>query len=237
MASRPFAARGVAPARRKRACAQAAAGRPVIIGALSFFDEDDEPRGNPRPRRSAAVGGGSTDQQTLLVRRAVAIGGLVLIFVLLIFALKSCANSRKENALKDYNREVSSIVKESDTQIGAPFFQPMGQSSSTSPQDLQTNISGYRVQSEALLKQARSLNVPSEMKGAQQSLLMALEFRRDGLAAIAAKIRTALGDSGDAANTAITQIAGQMQTFLASDVLYQARVRPMITHALKDAKI
>jgi hypothetical protein len=217
--------------------AKGAAEEDVIIVALSFFDEDDEPTGNPRPRRSAAVGGGSTDQQTLLVRRAVAIGGLVLIFVLLIFALKSCANSRKESGLKDYNREVSSIVRESDTQIGAPFFQLLGQASSASPQDLQTNISGYRVQSEALLKQARSLSVPGEMKGAQQSLLMALEFRRDGLAAIAAKIRTALGDSGDAANTAITQIAGQMQTFLASDVLYQARVQPMVKQALKDAKI
>ena len=38
------------------------------------------------------------------------------------------------------------------------------------------------------------------MKGAQQALLMALEFRRDGLGAIAEKIRTALGDEGDAAN-------------------------------------
>ena len=66
--------------------------------------------------------------------------------------------------------------------------------------------------------------MPDEMKGAQQSLLIALECRRDGLAAIAEKIRTALGDEGDVANTAITQIAGQMQTFLASDVLYAARV-------------
>ena len=204
---------------------------------MSFFDEDDEPRGNPRPRRGAAVGSATADQQTLLVRRGVAIGGLVLIFVLLIFALKSCANSRKENALKDYNREVSSIVHESDTQIGAPFFQLLGQASNTSPQDLQTNISGYRVQADAQLKQARALNVPDEMKGAQQSLLMALEFRRDGLAAIADKIRTALGDSGDAANAAITDIAGQMQTFLASDVLYQARVAPLMKHALSDAKI
>jgi hypothetical protein len=209
----------------------------VIILALSFFDEDDEPRGNPRPRRSAAAGGAATDRQTLLVRQAVAVGGLLLIFVVLIFALKSCANSRKESGLKDYNREVASIVRESDTQIGAPFFQLLGQSSNNSPQDLQTNISGYRVQADAQLKQARALSVPDEMKGAQQSLLMALEFRRDGLAAIAEKIRTALGDSGDAANTAITDIAGQMQTFLASDVLYDARVRPLIVSALNDANI
>ena len=75
------------------------------------------------------------------------------------------------------------------------------------------------------------------MKGAQQSLLIALEFRRDGLGAIAEQIRTALGDEGDAANEAITQIAGQMQTFLASDVLYQARVAPLIKNALDDAEI
>jgi hypothetical protein len=205
---------------------------------LSFFDEDDEPRGSsPRPRRSAAAGGASTDQQTLLVRRAVAIGGLVLLLILLFIAVRSCASSRKESALKDYNREVSSIVRESDTQVGAPFFQLLGEAGSESPQDLQTNISGYRVQAEAQLKQARNLDVPDEMQGAQQSLLVALEFRRDGLGVVAEKIRTALGDEGEAANTAIEQIAGQMQSFLASDVLYQARVSPLIKSALDDAEI
>jgi hypothetical protein len=204
---------------------------------VSFFDEDDEPRSSPRPRRSAAVGGAPPDQNTLLVRRAGAIGLFVLILFILFFGVRACASSRKENALKDYNREVSSIIKESDQQVGAPFFQLLGQASSDSPADLQTNISGYRVQAEAQLKQAKSLSVPDEMKGAQQSLLLALQFRRDGLAAIAEKIRTALGDEGDAANTAITQIAGQMQTFLASDVLYQARVSPLIKHALDDADI
>jgi hypothetical protein len=204
---------------------------------VSFFDEDDEPRSSPRPRRSAAVGGAAPDQNTLLARRAIAIGGFVLLLFVLFFGVRACANSRKESELKDYNREVSSIVKESDQQVGAPFFQLLGQASSDSPQDLQTNISGYRVQAEAQLKQANNLAVPDEMKGAQQSLLLALQFRRDGLAAIAEKIRTALGDEGDAANTAITQIAGQMQTFLASDVLYQARVAPLIKHALDDAEI
>ena len=204
---------------------------------MSFFDEDDEPRSSQRPRRSAAGGGAATDQQTLLVRRAVAIGGIVLLVILLLVAVRSCANSRKENALKDYNREVSSIVDESDTQVGQPFFQLLSQAGSESPQDLQTNISGYRVQAEAQLKQARDLNVPGEMKGAHQALLMALEFRRDGLGAIAEKIRTALGDEGDAANQAITEIAGQMQAFLASDVLYQARTAPLIKHALDDAEI
>jgi hypothetical protein len=205
---------------------------------LSFFDEDDEPRRSARPRRSAAVGGDpSADQQTLLLRRAVAGGGLLLLLLLLFFVVRSCASTRKENGLKDYNREVSSIVSESDTQVGQPFFQQLGQAGNDSAQDLQTNISGLRVQAEAQLKQARALGVPGEMKGAQQSLLIALEFRRDGLGFIAERIRTALGDQGDAATKAINEIAGQMQTFLTSDVLYQARVAPLIKRALDDANI
>src|SRR5829696_9722443 len=236
MASGPFAAAATPPARRNDACGGGAVAT-GILHALSFFDEDDEPRSSPRPRRSAAMGDPSTGQQTLLVRRAVAIGGLVLLLVLLFIAVRSCASSRKENSLKDYNREVSSIVRDSDTQVGQPFFQLLGQAGSESPQDLQTNIAGYRVQAEAQLKQARNLDVPDEMKGAQQSLLMALEFRRDGLGYIAERIRTALGDEGDAANRAIDEIAGQMQVFLTSDVLYQARSVPFIKRALDDAEI
>src|SRR5215218_9507216 len=236
MASRPFAMPASPPSRRNRACGRTAE-RAGILHALSFFDEDDEPRTAQRPRSSAARGGAAADRQTVLVRQAVAIGFLVLFLIFLFVVVRSCANSRKENSLKDYNREVSSIVHESDTQVGQPFFQLLGQAGSESPQDLQTNISGYRVQQEALLKQARNLSVPDAMKGAQQSLLVALEFRRDGLAFIAGKIRAALGDEGEAANAAISQIAGQMQEFLASDVLYKARVAPLIKQALDDEEI
>src|SRR5215210_7151646 len=237
MPSGGFAAPVRPPARRNGACGRGAVSA-VILHALSFFDEDDEPRSSsPRPRRSAAVGGPSGDQQTLLVRRAVAAGALLLLLILLFVAVRSCASSRKENSLKDYNREVSSIVRESDTQVGRPFFQLLGQAGDESPQDLQTYISGYRVQAEAQLKQARNLDVPDEMKGAQQSLLMALEFRRDGLGFIAERIRTALGDEGDTANKAVREIAGAMQMFLSSDVLYQARAVPFIKRGLDDAEI
>jgi hypothetical protein len=75
------------------------------------------------------------------------------------------------------------------------------------------------------------------MEGAQQSLLVSLEWRRDGLDYIAQRIRTALGDSGDAADAALEQIAGQMQVFLASDVAYRTRVVPFIDAALKEEEI
>ena len=121
--------------------------------------------------------------------------------------------------------------------MGAEFFKLLSSGGDQSPQDLETAISGFRVQAEQQLKQAEKLNVPDEMQGAQASLLNSLEWRRDGLDYIAQRVRTALGDSGDAADAAIEQIAGQMQVFLASDVAYRTRVVPLITDTLNNEEI
>jgi hypothetical protein len=204
---------------------------------VSFFDEDDEPRRRaPRPR-SAAGGDVAADSQTLMIRRAVAGVVVVLFLLLLIFVIRSCQSSQHESALKDYNSEVSAIASQSSRQVGTEFFRLLGQGGSESPQDLQTAISGFKVQAEQQLNQAKALDVPDEMRSAHESLLIALEWRRDGLAYIAERIRTALGDSGDAADEAIQQIAAQMQVFLASDVDYQTRVAPSIKAVLDDNEI
>jgi hypothetical protein len=206
---------------------------------LSFFDEDDEPRRTtPRPRRARPAGGvATTDSQTLLIRRAIAgaIGLVILVFLL--FVVKSCRDSQRANALKDYNRQISAIGDESSRQVAQPFFQLLTEGAGNSPQDLQTNISGYRVQAEQQYEQAAGLSVPSEMKGAQQSALIALEWRRDGLDKIAQQIRNALGDQGEAADAAIKSIAGQMEVFEASDVAWETRVIPFIQNALDKNEI
>jgi len=203
---------------------------------VSFFDEDDEPRSRPpRPRR--AGGDVSADTQTIRMRQAAAAIGIVVVLLLLVFVVRSCQSTAKENALKDYNREVSTIGSDSSKQIGAEFFSLLGEGGSDSPADLQSAISSFKVQADQQLSQAEGLDVPDEMRSAHESLLIALEWRRDGLEYIASKIRTALGDSGEEADQAIQQIAGQMQVFLASDVAYETRVRPAIKAALDDAEI
>ena len=204
---------------------------------MSFFDEDDEPRRSPRPRRARPAGGvAAADSQTLLIRRAVA-GAIVLVFLILIVVVFSqWQKSRHENALKEYNRDVSTIARESADQVGGQFFQLLGQGSGEA-QDLQSAISSFRVQAEQQRRQAESLSPPDDMKGAQQNLLIALEMRRDGLEYIASRISSALGDSGDVADRAINEIAGQMQVFLASDVIYQTRVVPFIRSALASNEI
>jgi hypothetical protein len=202
---------------------------------LSFFEEDDEPtRRAPRPRRVAPAGGLDVDPQTLWVRRGIALGVGLLILVAVILLFNACQKSRRENALRDYNREAGALVAQSDDEIGAQFFQTMDQADSESPEDLQAAVSGLRVQSETILHQAEKLDTPGDLAPAQDSLLTALELRSDGLDYIGRKISTALGNEGDVADQAIEEIAGQMQSFLASDVLIQARVTPVVADVFKE---
>jgi hypothetical protein len=203
---------------------------------LSFFDEDDEPRRSPRPRRASPAGGvAAADSQTLLIRRLVAGGLGLVVLILLLFVIKSCRDSAAETALKNYNSDVSTIARES-SDLGNQFFSLLG-TKSAAPQDLTSQISSFQVQAGQEYDQAKALSTPDEMVGAQQNLLIALEMRRNGLKYIAERISNALGDSGDVADRAITDIAGQMQVFLASDVIYATRVVPFIRAGLDKRQI
>ena len=210
---------------------------------MSFFDEDDEPTRPARtrvrpspPRRGRVTSGGTTDAQTVLVRRMIAgIVGL-LVLLLLFFGVRACNNSRHKDALREYTNRVTQIGTESQ-QNGESFFKQMDGASQTSPNELYQSILSFKGSADQQLKQAQALSVPGDMTDAQQSLLIALELRRDGLQKISDDIKNALGDEGDNADKAISGIAGQMRAFDASDVLYNARVQPFMSRALSDAGI
>ena len=206
---------------------------------MSFFDEDDEPtRTRPRPRRAAPPPrGASADRSQIRTRQLVALGGALLLLVLLVLVFRGCAESRKKNALKDYNREHTSLIAESDQQVGVPFFDLLARVGQDSPNDIAANVGSLRVTAEQQLQQAESLSVPDEMVAAQRSLLITLELRRDGLDYIQSRIVSALADDEEVATQAVEEIAGQMQSFLASDVIHEARVVPMIKSSLDEAEV
>jgi hypothetical protein len=160
----------------------------------------------------------------------------VVVLLLLFFLVRACNNTRKENALRDYNRQVAGLATAS-AQTGDQFFKQIDAAANTSPAELYQSILGHKGEADNTLKQAQELSVPGDMTSAQQSLLILLELRRDGLASIAEQIRKALSDDGDAADEAIRAIAGDMRAFDASDVLYESRVIPFIKASLEDAGI
>lgn len=173
------------------------------------------------------------DNQTLLVRRLVAAGAVVLAVVLLVVLVKGCVDNRREAALKDYNRSVRTLVEHSRSAVAKRFFDALGSASGQDQQQVQETINQLRVVADEDLSQAQRLDPPDAMKSAQTDLELLLSLRRDGVANVADEIQTALGGTAGA-GTAVDAIAGQMQAFNASDVLYSQRVAPLLLKGLKD---
>jgi hypothetical protein len=204
---------------------------------LSFFDEDDEPRTRVRPRRAAPAGGAAPpDRQTLLLRQVALFGGVIVVLVLLVLLVNGCRERSRENALRDYNQEVAALIAASDSDVSKPFFDLM-RNPTQAAGDLQTQINGYKGQAEQQYEQAKRIDTPDDMVAAQRSFLVAMEFRRDGLQQIADRVRTALSSDAEAADRAINEIAGAMQLFLSSDVVYKERVEPLIRDGLRKADV
>jgi hypothetical protein len=213
---------------------------------LSFFDDDDEPtqRTAAQPRRAPAGsrsggggGGGRQDpheRQQLLVRRAIAAGVGLVIVIVLVLGIKACLDSSNEDAMKNYNTQVTGIAKSSDSEVTGPLFTNL--KSGGAGQDLQQQINGYRLIADENVKRAKALDVPDDMKRTQQYVVQALNFRSEALANIAAQIPAATSTKGDP-TTAVNKIAGQMQALLASDVIWSQRVVPYMTDAFDNAGI
>jgi hypothetical protein len=162
-----------------------------------------------------------------------ALGAGVVVLILLFLLIKGCASIRKENSYKDYVREVSADVQQSQQESDAVFgLLRKGQAAGQSPVDLQNNINGFRAEAAKLAERARKRDAPGEVKGANRYLVDALQLRADGLGSVARLLPTALGDQG--AGTAIKNIAAQNRLFDASDVLFTQKYLPGLFKALKD---
>jgi len=202
---------------------------------VSFFDEGDEPRREgggtaTRPRRAGAKR--TPQEQQVLVRRIVAGVIALVVVILLIVLIQGCLSSQKEDSLKSYNTNTGRIVAQSDS-VGTQLFRDLSKGGAN-PQNLQVQVNALRGDAEQQVEAANKLDVPDEMKQAQQDFILALELRRDALTKIASELPAALSKQASSSGPAIAQITGQMQAFLASDVVYSLRVAPLIAKALDD---
>lgn len=196
---------------------------------MSFLDETDDPPRRGAARRAPRRPSGPTDRNQLMIRRGLALAGAVLLIFLLFLAVKSCRNAAKEQAFKDYNRDVGAFVQESEDQSKGLFevLEKGGQS----PVELQNTVNGYASDAAQLVDRAKGADHPGELDGAHRYLVETLEFRRDGLKGIADDLPQALGDRGEEATQSI---AAQMRNFDASDVIYSQRFYPRLQQGLKD---
>jgi hypothetical protein len=165
-----------------------------------------------------------------MVRRRVAAGVGVVLLIVIVLVINGCLKSQKTQALKDYTSNVSRIVTASDQQVSRPLFAALSDASSKPALNVETQVNQLHLEAEKQATEAKGLSIPGEMDSAQRDLLLALDLRAEGVEKVANLLRTALGGQ---AKQASTTIAGNMENFLASDVIYSQRVAPLIEQTLK----
>lgn len=167
-----------------------------------------------------------------MVRRSLALGAGLLVLILLVLGVRGCVNAREERAMKDYVSDVSDLVSESQQQSEAFYGLLNGPGGRDQAVDVENSLNGFRVQSAQLSDRARDLSHPGGADTAHAFLIETLEFRRDGLAQIADALPTALGDQNRREGT--RTVTEQMQTLLASDIVYSQRFVPALQRALRE---
>jgi hypothetical protein len=168
-----------------------------------------------------------------MVRRSIAAGAGVIVLVLLVLAFRGCLDSRKESAFRDYSADVTALVRESNQQSEA-LFQLITEAGEASDVDVTNELNALARQSEQFVERAEGADVPDELASTDRFLVSALEFRRNGVLAIAERLPAlrAQEDGGDSQGATSGSIASSMRSFLVSDVIYNNRVLPGLTAAL-----
>jgi hypothetical protein len=182
------------------------------------------PQRRARPKRRP-------ERQQIMLRRGLALGGGLIVLILIVLGVKGCLDARANRELSDYARNVTQIVEETD-QTSKAFFEKLGDPGSLSVTEFVAEVNADRSAMDNYASRIDGLSTPGDMSAAQEALELTYALRSSGMTEIAEKMSTALGDAGSAKATA--SIARQMQKFLAADVLYASVVRPDINNVLAD---
>ena len=166
-----------------------------------------------------------------MVRRTIAIGGAVLLFILIVLLFRGCLDARKERAMEDYVRNANELVglsKAESQQLFDILSAPSGEDQAVNRQNA---ANALKADSATLADRARDFDVPDELKSAQDYFLESLELRRDALSVIAAELPGALAQEERRSSTG--RIAQMMQVLSASDVLLRSRYDVDLKDALE----
>ncbi len=226
---------------------------------MSFFDEEEETqihaaagesrrsrgRGSVPPRGGSRGSGGArpprggrrpaSEEQAIRVRRAVALAALVVVLVLIVIGVHSCAVSQANSALRNYNDSVASLIRNSNANGQQMLATLSGGINSNNIQSVTSQIDRARLTASEQLSRAQGLSAPDAVKTAQQDLVLLMRMRRDAITSIANDLPSALQRS--TATSAINSIATQTALLYASDALYKDYVLSNVIGALKQAGI
>lgn len=203
---------------------------------MDFLDDEAfAPPSEPRPPRRGPPDRPSGDEgeRQIMLRRLMAVGVGIVIVILVVLGVRGCLNARKERAFENYVADLSALTSESNS-VSERFFGRLEDPGKLSPLEFETEVKADRSSAEGLLDRATGLDGPDELDEAEELVTLAFQLRRDALAVTADLIATAFAREGS--NRATKEIAAQMRTLLAGDVLY-ARAQTLVDEALAGQEI
>lgn len=166
-----------------------------------------------------------------MLRRGLALGGGLILLILIVLGIKGCLDARANRAMEDYARDVTQIVEETK-QTSQSFFGKLEDPGNASVTDFVDQVNADRSAMDTYRSRIEGLDAPGDMGRAQANLELSYQLRAGAMDEIADKMPTALGDAG--ADKAVAGIAKQMQKLLAADVVYEQVVRPEVDGVLAD---
>lgn len=166
-----------------------------------------------------------------MLRRGLALGGGLVVLILIVLGVKGCLDARANRELSDYARNVTQIAEETK-QTSKSFFGKLSDPGSLSVTEFVAEVNADRSAMDNYATRIDGLSTPGDMSHPQNALELVYELRASAMDEIAEKMSTALGNEGSA--NAIAAIAKQMQTLLSADTLYASVVRPEINHTLEN---
>jgi len=166
-----------------------------------------------------------------MIRRGLALGGGLILLILVVLGVKGCLDARANRELSDNARNVTQIAEETD-HTSKSFFGRLEDPGGISVTDFVDQVNADRSAMDGYASRVDGLGAPGDMGDAQSTLKLVYDLRSDAMNEIAEKMSTALADEGAKKATAV--ISRQMQKLLASDVLYETIVRPEIDGVLAD---
>jgi hypothetical protein len=165
----------------------------------------------------------------MMVRRRIAAAVGVVLLIVIVLLVNGCLKRGKQQALESYNSNVNQLGQASESQVARPLFATLAGAAGKSALDVGSQVDQLRLLAQQQAEHAQGLSVPSGMTAPQRNLLEALNMRVEGLTKVANLVREALGGQVQRASP---KIAGAMEIFLASDVVYSQRVVPLIQQEL-----
>ena len=172
------------------------------------------------------------ERQQILLRRALALGGGLLVLILIVLGVKGCLDARKHRALSDYARNVTQIVEETDT-TSKSFFDKLYEPGELSVTEFINQVNADRSAIDNYASRVDGLGAPGDMGHAQNALELTYELRgqRDERNRRKDEHRARRRRRGARRPRRSRR---RCRSCSASDVLYATVVRPEINRVLAD---